>query len=219
MPKPMTPHPRPPELDASGAHAFSGVLRALGEGDDHRLTVEELVGAFGDRAFGAVMLVFAVISTLPLPPGSTTVTGVPLVLMAVQLVRGRERLWLPRRLLRAAVSRGNFGKAVGKVMPVLRFAERLTRPRLEPLVGQTGQRVVGGVCCVLAVVLSLPVPLGNILPAVAICLFSLGIMQRDGYAVIAGWIGTAASAAVLILFWGVVMRVVAMSVRMIGIEF
>lgn len=204
--------------DLSGEYAFSSVLTAMGQGTDDRLTVEELVTAFGDRAFGAVMLVFALISTLPLPPGSTTVTGVPLVLMAVQLVRGRERLWLPRRFLQAAVSRRGFGHGVRKILPAIRFAERLTKPRLEPLVGQTGQRVIGGVCCVLAVVLSLPIPLGNMPPSIAIALFSLGIMQRDGYAVVAGWIGTVASAAILIVFWGVVVRVAEAALGWVGIQ-
>ncbi len=204
--------------DDSGGYAFSSVLRRLGEGGAEQLTVNELIAAFGDRAFGAVMLVFALISTLPLPPGSTTVTGVPLVIMAIQLARGRERLWLPRRVCQASVSRPNFARGVGKVMPVLRFAERLTRPRLDVLVGQTGQRVVGGICCVLAVVLALPIPLGNMVPAIAICLFSLGIMQRDGYAVVAGWVGTIGSVVLLVAAWSVVVAIARASLRMIGIE-
>lgn len=208
-----------PHPDASGGYAFSEVLQRLGSiGDDDRLTVDELIAAFGDRAFGAVMLVFALISTLPLPPGSTTVTGIPLVLMAVQLVRGREKLWLPRRFREAAVSRAGFAKGLGKVFPVLRFAERLSRPRLDPLVGQTGQRVIGGVCCVLAVILSLPIPLGNMVPAIAISLFSLGIMQRDGFAVMAGWISTVASFVLLIAAWSVVVAIARASLRMIGID-
>ncbi len=214
----MVPDPPHPEPDPSGAYGFSTVLRALGEGEGEQLKVDELVTAFGDRAFGAVMLVFALISTLPLPPGSTTVTGVPLVIMAVQLARGRERLWLPRRFLQASIARSAFRKGVGKVLPVLRFAERLTRPRVEALVGQTGQRVVGLICCLLAIVLSLPIPLGNMVPAIAICLFALGIMQRDGFAVIAGWIGVLASVGVLVAGWSIVVGIARASLRLIGVE-
>lgn len=215
----MVADPPHPEPDASGAYGFSTVLRALGEAPGDQLKGEELVLAFGDRAFGAVMLVFALISTLPLPPGSTTVTGIPLVIMAVQLARGRERLWLPRRFLQASISRRAFKTGVAKVLPSVRFAERLTRPRLEYLVGQTGQRVVGLICCLLAVVLALPIPLGNMVPAIAVSLFSLGIMQRDGFAVVAGWIGVLASIGVLVAGWSIVVSIARASLRMIGVEF
>lgn len=215
----MVADPPHSEPDASGAYGFSTVLRALGEAEGDQLKGEELVLAFGDRAFGAVMLVFALISTLPLPPGSTTVTGIPLVIMAVQLARGRERLWLPRRFLQASISRRAFKTGVAKVLPSVRFAERLTRPRLEYLVGQTGQRVVGLICCLLAVVLALPIPLGNMVPAIAVSLFSLGIMQRDGFAVVAGWIGVLASIGVLVAGWSIVVSIARASLRMIGVEF
>lgn len=208
-----------PAQDASGGHGFSEVLRRLAHEGGEELGVDELIGAFGDRAFGGVMFVFALISALPLPPGSTTITGVPLVLMAAQLALGREQLWLPRRVRDASVSRRNFAKGLDRAMPVLRFAERLTRPRLSVLVGQRGQQAVGAGALILAVVLALPIPLGNIAPAISIALLSLGVMQRDGLAVIAGWIGAITSAAILIGAWSLVLAAMRASLRMIGIEF
>ena len=207
-----------PKHDASGGHAFSSVLQQLGEGGGEKLGVEELIGAFGDRAFGAVMLMFALVSSLPLPPGSTTITGVPLVLMAAQLALGHERLWLPRRFRDASISREKFGRGVKRVLPALQFAERLTRPRLAVLVGQRGQQAVGAVCCLLAVILALPVPLGNIAPSTAIALFSLGVMQRDGAAVIAGAVAALTSLAILVVFWGAVMAVGRHSLRLVGVD-
>lgn len=207
-----------PRPDASGGHAFSAVLLELGEGDEEKLGVDELIGAFGDRAFGAVMLVFALVSALPLPPGSTTITGVPLVLMAAQLAIGRERLWLPRRVCSASVSRHNFASGLKRVLPALRFAERLTRPRLAALVGQRGQQVAGVVCCLLAIILALPVPLGNIAPAISIALFSLGVMQRDGAAVIAGAVAAVLSIGILMAFWGAVVAVARHSLLLVGMD-
>ena len=57
--------------------------------------------------------------------------------------------------------------------------------------------VVGLICLLLAVVLVLPIPLGNMLPALAICLMALGILERDGWWVLAGFIAAAASAVVV----------------------
>ena len=56
--------------------------------------------------------------------------------------------------------------------------------------------------------LVLPIPLGNIAPAVTIALFSLGVMQRDGIAVILGWLATGISVGLLALVWRVVLAAV-----------
>ena len=57
--------------------------------------------------------------------------------------------------------------------------------------------LVGLVCLLLAVVLVLPVPLGNMLPALAISLLALGIMERDGLWILAGLATSLASAVVV----------------------
>jgi len=63
------------------------------------------------------------------------------------------------------------------------------RPPLENLAGL--------VCLLLAVVLMLPVPLGNTLPALAIALMALGVLERDGLWMLAGWLGAAVAIAVV----------------------
>jgi hypothetical protein len=57
--------------------------------------------------------------------------------------------------------------------------------------------VVGLVCLLLAIVVLLPIPLGNMLPALAISMLALGVLERDGYWIIAGMITAAASAVVV----------------------
>jgi len=69
-------------------------------------------------------------------------------------------------------------------------------PRLEVLAHPSVQRVVGALCFALAVILVLPIPLGNMLPALAICIFSLGILARDGYWIIAGVITAIVAVAI-----------------------
>ena len=60
-----------------------------------------------------------------------------------------------------------------------------------------GRRVVGLLCLLLAIVLPLPIPFGNVVPAATISLFALGLLARDGLAVLAGLAATALSAAAL----------------------
>ncbi len=76
--------------------------------------------------------------------------------------------------------RERFAQLVDRLAPWLARAERLLRPRWSVLVGHRAENVLGAVCLVLAIVLALPIPLGNMLPAFAICLIALGILERDG---------------------------------------
>ena len=180
---------------------FSTVLDGLAAGDTPRLTLRELVESFGERAFGAVILLVSLLNLIPLPPGATTVTGAPLVLISAQLLLGRDRLWLPRRLLDASIDRARFARGVTRVAPWVRRAERLSRPRLPALVTTLAERLIGLACLVLALVLVLPIPLGNLAPALAMAVFGLALMQQDGLAACAGWALTAGSVAILAAVW------------------
>ena len=50
----------------------------------------------------------------------------------------------------------------------------------------TGERLVGLFLLVLAIVLTLPIPFGNWLPAFAISIIALAIVEKDGVAVLIG---------------------------------
>ena len=192
------------ETSTGRPRGFSDVIEALGRRAGPKLALGEVVEAFGDRAFGAVMLLFAIVNMLPWPPGGTTLTGAPLLFLSLELAWGRETLWLPGWVERATVSRATFRKLSARLLPLIRFSERLSRPRLTFLTGRFGQGLIGLACLFLSIVLVLPVWGGNLIPAVAIGFFSLGVMQRDGLAVILGWLTTAAAAAILVLAWRVI---------------
>jgi hypothetical protein len=195
-------NPRKPRHAANG-RAFSTILFGLRDAPGDRLTFGEVVDAFGDRAFGAVMLVLSLINLLPLPPGGTTITGAPLLFVTLQLAFGSEHLWLPRFVTRSSVSRVAFDQGLERFTGWIHRIERLTRPRLRFLVGQTGQVLMGICGFVLTVVLVLPVPLGNLAPALTLALFSVALMQRDGVAALLGWIAAGVSFALLALVWNV----------------
>jgi hypothetical protein len=84
------------------------------------------------------------------------------------------------------------------VAPWLERAESLLRPRASRLVDPPMEYVVGLVCFILSMILALPIPLGNIPPALAICLMALGILEGDGGWVAAGFL-TAAIAVAIVL--------------------
>ena len=192
------------ETSTGRPRRFSDTLERLGAHGGEKLHLGEIVEAFGERAFGAVMLLFAIVNMLPWPPGGTTLTGAPLLFLSAELAWGRDSLWLPKWLGRASVKRETFKTLSGRLMKIIRFSEALSRPRLYFLTGRLGQGLIGLACLCLSAILVLPVFGGNLIPAVAIGFFSLGNMQRDGFAVLLGWIMTGVTVAVLVLAWNLV---------------
>jgi hypothetical protein len=75
---------------------------------------------------------------------------------------------------------------------MVRAIERLTRPRLPLLTGDVADTFTGLVCVMLALIMALPIPFGDALPGIALVLFALGMMQRDGVAILLGVVATAA---------------------------
>jgi hypothetical protein len=184
---------------------LSAVLRETVENHD-TISVDELVDRFGGRALGALLLVFGLLCSLPLPPGGTTVFGAPLVLLAPQLMFGRRSPWLPARVRRRSFETRHLKKGLDQVLPWLKRLEGVSRPRLSALFSGPGQRLVGLVCTVFAIVLILPIPLGNILPAAAVSVLSLSLVQRDGVLALLGYGLAVASVGVLALAGGVILR-------------
>ena len=156
-----------------------------------------MLNAFGDRAFGALMLLFAVPNVLPLPPGTPAARGAPLLFVTTQLMLGRATLWMPRVICERSISRDFFALLTAKLSPSLHRAERVLRPRLTLLLHPVPERVIGAACLLLAIILFLPIPFGNIPPAFAISAFALGILERDGVATIIGWLATVGSILIL----------------------
>ena len=197
----------PPPPDEG--RTFSDVLEHLGRGESDKLSLREMVEAFGERGFGAVILMLALMALVPWPPGGKAVFSVPIILIAAELALQREKVWLPHWLLNLSVNRKSYRSAADKILPRLRRIERLTRPRWPVLTGEVADAVIGLICILLALMMALPVPFGDALPGLTLALFGLGIIQRDGAFILAGFFGTAVCGVYLTLVWTTVVAVVA----------
>ena len=176
---------------------LSAVLRRLAaEPGRERISVQDLFAALGDRALAALLFVFAVPNVIPSPPGLSTILGVPLLFLSTQLLLGRKA-WLPVLVARRSMARSDFEGLLSRVLPWLERAEKLLQPRLSAIALPPMEYFVGLVCLGLAVILVLPIPFGNIPPALAIALMALGILERDGVWVLAGLLVTFLSLTVV----------------------
>ncbi|WP_181706701.1 exopolysaccharide biosynthesis protein [Chthonobacter rhizosphaerae] len=159
-----------------------------------RVRLADIVDMLGDRVYGLILLIFAIPNAIPNPvPGVTAILGVPLVLVAAQQVMGRPRPWFPKVLGDRSIATEDFRRFVVQAEPWLKRVERLLRPRLRVLVSPNGERVLAAIALMMAVILTLPIPLANLLPALAICFIALAMIEYDGLMAAVGIVAAAGS--------------------------
>jgi hypothetical protein len=194
-----------PKLDGPHRTSLSDILQAIAADTTRdRISLRDLL-AIGDRAFGALLFIFAVPNVIPTPPGTSAILGIPLLFLAAQLAFGQAQPWLPKIIADRSMAREDFAALIARVAPWIAKAERMLKPRLAFMANASLERIIGGVCLLLSIVLFLPIPLGNMLPALAVCFFALGILERDGVAVLVGAGLTVVSLAVISgVVWAIV---------------
>jgi len=178
--------------------ALSRVLLALSSDPRReRIRIGDLLLAMQDQALATLILFFALPNLLPVPPGTSGVLGVPLLFLAAQLALGLPA-WLPRPIAARSISRERFAALTRRLLPWLARVEPLLRPRWLALSAPLPLRLAGLLCFVLAAVLALPVPLGNMAPAFAISVMMLGVLRHDGAWLLAGAAAGVASLAIAV---------------------
>jgi Exopolysaccharide synthesis, ExoD len=104
------------------------------------------------------------------------------VLIALELIAGRHEVWLPRRWRRLELAGDKQQRFISGLMKLIRRLERISRPRLSflfqlPFHNQVvGLFVIAGAA---AAFLAPPFSGLDTLPALAVVLFSIGVLLKD----------------------------------------
>ena len=178
------------------------LAQIIAEHGPDRLSFTDLAAKLHSRAWGGLLLIFAAINVLPLPPGTSVFFALPLLIVSAQMVMGRSTPWFPAKLDRRGVTKELLAKLIGKMAWVEARIERIFKPRLPGLTGPAAARVIGLICFLLALIAAIPVPLFHVAPAVAIVMFGLALIYRDGALVIAAAVAAVLSIAVDALIIG-----------------
>lgn len=171
-------------------HVFDDIS-ALGE-EGQRVSLADMRDAVGQRGYGPFLFVPAILEVSPIGgiPGIPTLLGVIVAIFALQMLAGRKHFWIPEFLGKRSVDGHKLQKAVDKMRPVLRFLDRIIRPRLSWLTRRPFLQLIA-VLCVLCAAMAPPlelVPFASSLPFGAIALFGLGLTAHDGFVVLLGMV-------------------------------
>lgn len=174
-------HPRTPVSDIILATARDWPLP--------RITLGELIAAFGSRSYGLLIVLFAIPNLLPIYiPGLSPIFGVPLAIIALQLALGQPMPWLPGVLTRRSLRREDLQKIAIAAQPWLRRVEYFLKPRPSALTRRTGERVIGAYCFFLALLVIVPLPFTNGPPSLACAIMAIGLIEEDTLTVLAGMV-------------------------------
>ncbi|MGY4800214.1 exopolysaccharide biosynthesis protein [Teichococcus aerofrigidensis] len=141
-----------------------------------RISLGEMAEAFGDRAFGLLILLLCLPSLLP---GMASVFGLPMLILGVQMGLGRHVPVLPRFLADRTVKRTDLLRLASASGKGLRLVEKVVRPRPGWFTGPAGDRLVGWSTALAALMLILPGPGTNGPPAFGTIVMALGVVEQD----------------------------------------
>ena len=169
---------------------FSDELRQLAQVFSVRpARISEILAATKGRGFNLLLLLIGIPFLTPIPlPGFSAPFGLAILLIGTRLAIGRQP-WLPKRILERELPARFITKLLGAASRIVRWLEVLLRPRLRFLQEQWIYRRVAGTLIMLSgllLLLPVPVPLSNGLPALTVVLLAAGAMERDGLAFLAG---------------------------------
>ena len=185
-------HPYREDSEFHRAHehqSASAVLRAvIDEATGEVISIGEIIEAFGERAFGFVLILFSLPNCVPNVPGVAGIVGTPVLIFGIQMMLGHKRPWLPDFILRQTVSVSKFKRLIDIAEPKLQKLESFCRPRLTGLFGPLGDRVVGFFAFLVALSVLIPFPGTNFPPSIALVIASIAVMEEDGYLLIAGYL-------------------------------
>lgn len=182
------------DTSTSLEYTLARIIRAL---DGETVTQQQLLDLAGEQG----LLLFCTLITLPflLPvsiPGVSTVFGVVIILVGISVTANRFPR-LPRRLMHRPIAREQLLPVLRKGVRLFARLDRVTGPRLLGLSsGAAINRVNGAALTAAGILLLFPlsfIPFSNTLPALAILLLAFGMLQRDGYLIIGGYLALCAT--------------------------
>ncbi|MEM6414647.1 MAG: exopolysaccharide biosynthesis protein [Pseudomonadota bacterium] len=190
-----------PAKDANGA-SLSSDTTSENKTVSHPAVVATLgavVERLDERAFGMMLLLFALPCCLPFVYLLPQIVALPMLALAAQMAFGREQPWLPDRLSNRRFDVDQFSSVIERSERYVGWFEAFAHPSLLFVTSRTGLRIVGALLLVPCASILIPLPATNTTPGIGVAIAALGLIERDGRLVALGlFIGFAWIAFLLI---------------------
>lgn len=188
--------------DSSNERASETVLRISSEIPVEGITFEDFLDIIGEQ--GGLLSCIILVAPFLFPvsfPGSSLPFGLSILLINVGIILKRHPL-IPKSIMNYRISQSNMLKILNGMSRVLIALDKFTKPRLtvlaeRPLIDYFNSTVM--ILSSFLLMLPLPVPLTDFLPAYSILFLALGKIERDGYMILVGYFLATVTAIYFIL--------------------
>ena len=171
-------------------HKVTELLRHLLDetAEVQHVTVGRILHIFGMRGFACLFLVLALLNiVIFMIPMVSIVFGVPMIVLAVQMILGLKTPIFPPAIRHHTLPRARLVHGLNLAIVWIGKVERYIKPRFAVVSDPVFTRVHGMVLLFLAVMVALPIPLFNVPPSLAVAFLAIGILQRDGLFILLGY--------------------------------
>ncbi len=201
-------------LHGSASH----VLKQIADlADETEISIGAILDGLEERAFGILLMLFAIPALIPFLVGVSSAFALPIALLAFQMIAGHRRPWLPKRFRTQTISIASYRRMTRVLLPWLRRVEALTKPRLKIFAGRFAEPVLAVFILVFASIIAIPGPGTNGVPGVAVGLIALAMIERDGVlAIIGAVLGSVYSFLFFVFGYKVIELAIEQSVRLFG---
>ena len=174
--------------------------------DGSSIKVGEIIDDFKEQGTSLLLFLFALPAALPLPAlGINFIIAMPLLFLTAQQTIQNKNLWFPRNIKEREISCERFTNFLEKSIPYVEKIEIFSKPRLHFITSGIARNMIGFCGLIMALSVCVPLPFTNTVPSFGIALMALGILMRDGLAVLAGaliGIGWVCALCYFIYFFG-----------------
>ncbi|WOO41312.1 exopolysaccharide biosynthesis protein [Rubellicoccus peritrichatus] len=151
----------------------------------------EMLNVLENKGFGILLVFLALPSALPVPAaGYSTPFGIVLFLIGVQMLFGRRVLWLPRWAKKVRLGRKMSMRMTKAGVTFFGKIEHLIKPRMHWIHKGPGRRFLAMLVILMSLLMCLPIPTTNTIPAMVIFLVGISLSEEDGlFGFGAGFVG------------------------------
>ncbi len=159
---------------------------------EESVSIGSILHLFGVRGFAFLLLMLALLNiVIFMVPFISILFGLPMVILAAQMVLGFHAPIFPAFIRRLTIQRGPLMQGLDRALYGVEKIERYIKPRFLFLTHPALTRMHGLVALIMAVMVVLPIPLFNVPPSVGLAFLAIGMLERDGiFILIAYAIGT-----------------------------
>lgn len=192
---------------AAQATSVNEIVDRLAElADQDRIIVGEMVDAFGSQSFLPLLMIPALLVVSPLSgiPLFSSACGITIAAISVQMVAGRQRLWLPQFVVRRSLEGERARDAIERLHGVASWLDHHAQDRFRPLLRWPGRKLIQALCllCGIAMPFLEVVPFSSSVLGAAVLLFATALLLRDGLFALFGMVAMSSAAGILLTVAG-----------------